>query len=287
MRSRGGLFWQSLFLTLLLLLPMVGGVWFFSVQRQQQQRLQQVAAGKSGVTVEPGSQNTLRLLVAIQGETPAFLLVRLDAPARSITFCGLPEQTLVDAPAGKTTLAACYMAAGPARAAQLLGGTLGLAPDGYFAATAATLAALAGADTAARFDTAAVLSAAQRKTLGYTADPVAELTAANAEDFVLAARAAALSAAQLAELRAAVWAALLRQNPAVLPALPEAMRSYSARTLTDLDAQSLLSLQDTANYLQKQAALTVEYTVLPGTEVLATGEYLPQATAETARALLG
>ena len=36
MRSRGAVFWYSLGLTLLLLLPMIGLTWFFVRQRQQQ-----------------------------------------------------------------------------------------------------------------------------------------------------------------------------------------------------------------------------------------------------------
>lgn len=288
MRSRAGLFWQSLFLTLLVLLPMVGAVSFFSMQREQQQQIKQAAAGKGGVAVEAGAQNTLRLLAAVQGETPAFVLVRLDAPARTITLCGLPEQTVVEAPGGSTSLSACYMTAGPARAAELLGDTLGYKPDGYYAATSATLAALAGEETAARFDTAAVLDKAQRTTMGYAADSVVELTAENAAAFIQGALKADLSAVKLAELRAAVWAAFLRQNPDLLAGLTAAMRKQSSKTLTNLTAQDLYTLEDTLNYLHSQTAATVEYTVLPGDEQPVSREYLLNSESKReAKVLLG
>ena len=51
MRSRIGTFWYSLLLTLLLLLPMMGAVLFFANQRQNQNRVRQVAAGQGGITV--------------------------------------------------------------------------------------------------------------------------------------------------------------------------------------------------------------------------------------------
>ena len=159
MRSRRGLFWRSLLLTCLALVPMCAAVLFFADQRQQQAELElAAAAGRGEVGIDAGAQNTHRLLLAVQTEEPEFLILRIDAPARTITLCAVPGQTLVDAPQGRTTLADCYLAAGPARAAQLLEGTLGVGPDAYFAATPDTYAQMIGADTTARFDTAAALT---------------------------------------------------------------------------------------------------------------------------------
>ena len=81
MRSRGTLFWGSLFLTLLLLLPIIGVVQFLSAQRARQERVRQANAAASSVTVEPGAQLTATVLVVVQQEDPGFVLVRLDAPA--------------------------------------------------------------------------------------------------------------------------------------------------------------------------------------------------------------
>ena len=44
MRSRTGVFWYSLGLTLLLLLPVIGVTAFFLHQRQQQDEMRQAAA---------------------------------------------------------------------------------------------------------------------------------------------------------------------------------------------------------------------------------------------------
>ena len=136
MRSRKGLFWRSLGFTLLALVPMCAAVLFFAGQRDRQAQLElAAAAGRGQVGMDAGAQNTHRLLLAVQTEEPEFLLLRVDAPARTISFCAVPGQTLVDAPEGQTTLADCYLTAGPARAAQLLQDTLGAGPDAYLAAT--------------------------------------------------------------------------------------------------------------------------------------------------------
>lgn len=290
MRSRRGLFWQSLFLTLLLLAPMVGAVAFFSAQRAQQQALRQAAAAQEGVKEPAGSRTTMRILVAVQGEEPAFLLCRVDAPARTITFCGIPGGTVVSAPAGETTLAECYMAAGPARAAQLLADTLGMAPDFYFAGTQSSCAALAGEEVAIRLDTAGLLTSEQRAGLGYgagTQDTVAELSAQQAAEFLNGAQLAGLGDAVTARLRAAVWAAFLRQNPSLLGSVADNMRAVSARTLTDLSAQDLYTLQDALDYLAGQTARTVEYTLMPGTQRRSGAYALDGASLETAQAMLG
>ena len=47
---------------------------------------------------------------------------------------------------------------------------------------------------------------------------------------------------------AAVWAAFLRQDPALLAGLPDGLRSRSARLLTDLLAADLNALGETLAY---------------------------------------
>lgn len=114
------LFFSALALTLLLLLPMVGLVEYFAMQRQMQERVRRANAAGTTVQVDPASRYMGSLLLAVQKEEPEFILLRMDAPAATLTLCGLPGNMQLAAPSGTTTLAAAYLAAGPARAAQLL-----------------------------------------------------------------------------------------------------------------------------------------------------------------------
>lgn len=269
MHKRRGLFFQSLLLTLLIVLPMMGGVVYFAARRGERQAAEAAAAGTT--LAEPaGARSTHRLLLAVQGEEPAFLLLRLDGPAQQALFCALPGEMQLQAPAGTTTLAACYLTAGPARAAKLLGDTLGIAPDAYLAATAAGFADLWGEGPAIRFDTAAVLEEAVRAELGYGQDSLAELDAAAAPEFLQAAARAGLPPPALAQARAAVWAAYFRQGQPNLAALPDAVRAASARLLTDLTAQDLARLEETLTWLSGAAGFTADY-VAAGTEPAAGG----------------
>ena len=124
MRSHRGIFWYSLGLTLLLLLPMVLTVAFFADQYQKQQLLRQASAADSTLRIEPGAQGVYRLLLIVQQEEPAFVLARTDGPKQTVTLCALPGSLLVNAPAGTTTLSECALSAGAGRAAQLLCGTV-------------------------------------------------------------------------------------------------------------------------------------------------------------------
>lgn len=284
MHKRRGLFFQSLFLTLLIVLPMMGGVVYFAARRGERQAAEAAAAGTT--LAEPaGARSTHRLLLAVQGEEPAFLLLRLDGPAQQALFCALPGEMQLQAPAGTTTLAACYLTAGPARAAKLLGDTLGIAPDAYLAATAAGFADLWGDGPAIRFDTAAVLEEAVRAELGYGQDSLAELDAAAAPEFLQAAARAGLPPPALAQARAAVWAAYFRQGQPNLAALPNAVRAASARLLTDLTAQDLARLEETLTWLSGAAGFTADY-VEAGTEPAAGGWQLTADGRDTLLELL-
>ena len=284
MHKRRGLFFQSLFLTLLIVLPMMGGVVYFAARRGERQAAEAAAAGTT--LAEPaGARSTHRLLLAVQGEEPAFLLLRLDGPAQQALFCALPGEMQLQAPAGTTTLAACYLTAGPARAAKLLGDTLGIAPDAYLAATAAGFADLWGDGPAIRFDTAAVLEEAVRAELGYGQDSLAELDAAAAPEFLQAAARAGLPPPALAQARAAVWAAYFRQGQPNLAALPNAVRAASARLLTDLTAQDLARLEETLTWLSGAAGFTADY-VEAGTELAAGGWQLTADGRDTLLELL-
>lgn len=263
MRSRAGFFWHSLWLTLLLLLPLIAVVAFLARQRQAQQELRQAAASQSQLQIEPGAQSVWRMLLVVQQEEPAFVLVRADGPAHSVTFCALPGQLLVNAPAGTTTLAACTLSAGAGRAAQLLTTTLAtgetaLPPLYYLAATPSCWVDCVGSGTAVRFDTSSLLQPAARLALGYGSEAVQSVSATDTVEFIAALQ-SQLTGSAAGNARAAVWAAFVRQNPDLLTAVPEAWRRYSARTLTDLTAQDLLRAGETAAFLQSQPALTVDY----------------------------
>ena len=263
MRSRAGFFWHSLWLTLLLLLPLIAVVAFLARQRQAQQELRQAAASQSQLQIEPGAQSVWRMLLVVQQEEPAFVLVRADGPAHSVTFCALPGQLLVNAPAGTTTLAACTLSAGAGRAAQLLTATLAtgetaLPPLYYLAATPSCWVDCVGSGTAVRFDTSSLLQPAARLALGYGSEAVQSVSATDTVEFIAALQ-SQLTGSAAANARAAVWAAFARQNPDLLTAVPEAWRRYSARTLTDLTAQDLLRAEETAAFLQSQPTLTVDY----------------------------
>ena len=159
MRSNRGIFWYSLGLTLLLLLPMVLTVAFFTDQYQKQQLLRQASAADSTLHIEPGAQGVYTLLLVVQQEEPAFVLARADGPQQTVTLCALPGSLRVSAPSGTTTLAECALSAGAGRAAQLLVGTVATGETAapalhYIAATPATWADCAGRTASARIDTA-------------------------------------------------------------------------------------------------------------------------------------
>ena len=264
MRSNRGIFWYSLGLTLLLLLPMVLTVAFFTDQYQKQQLLRQASAADSGLPIAPGAQGVYTLLLVVQQEEPAFVLARADGPQQSVTLCALPGSLLVDAPAGTTTLAECALSAGAGRAAQLLAGTVATGETAapalhYIAATPATWADCVGRTASVRFDTASLLNAATRERLGYGRDPVAACTAPQASELIAALQTALPGAGEGCTARAAVWAAFLRQDPALLAGLPDGLRSRSARLLTDLLAADLSSLGETLTYLSARPTLTVDY----------------------------
>ena len=130
----------------------------------------------------------------------------------------------------------------------------------YIAATPATWADCAGRTASARIDTASLLDAAARTRLGYGEDPIAVCTAAQASELIAQLQAALPGAGEGCMARAAVWAAFLRQDPALLAGLPDGLRSRSARLLTDLLAADLNALGETLTYLSARTALTIDYT---------------------------
>lgn len=286
MHKRRGLFFQSLVLTLLLVIPMMGTVVFFASQRTEQQMLRQAAADQSRVSEPAGARNSYRLLLAVQAESPAFLLLRLDGPQQAVIFCALPGELVLQAPSGTTTLGECYLTAGPARAAELLKDTLGIAPDAYLAATANTFASIWGEDADIRFDTASVLSAEERKELDCAEETVLELTPAQGTAFLgQAAKLPGQQPANMAKVRGALWAAFFRQNPQHLAGLAEGVRGAGGQTLTDLRAQDLYDLEETLTWLSTATGYHVDY-LTPELSRTAGGWQLTEESLQTVQILL-
>lgn len=286
MHKRRGLFFQSLVLTLLLVIPMMGTVVFFASQRTEQQMLRQAAADQSRVSEPEGARNSHRLLLAVQAESPAFLLLRLDGPQQAVIFCALPGELVLQAPSGTTTLGECYLTAGPARAAELLKDTLGIAPDAYLAATANTFASIWGEDADIRFDTASVLSAEERKELDCAEETVLELTPAQGTAFLgQAAKLPGQQPANMAKVRGALWAAFFRQNPQHLAGLAEGVRGAGGQTLTDLRAQDLYDLEETLTWLSTATGYHVDY-LTPELSRTAGGWQLTEESLQTVQILL-
>lgn len=179
MRSNRGIFWYSLGLTLLLLLPMVLTVAFFTDQYQKQQLLRQASAADSTLHIEPGAQGVYTLLLVVQQEEPAFVLARADGPQQTVTLLrtagyAARQRTLGHNNAGGVC-AVCPGPGGPhsCSSARWLRGrppprcctiSRPRPPPGRTGA---------GRTASARIDTASLLDAAARTRLGYGEDPIA------------------------------------------------------------------------------------------------------------------
>lgn len=259
-RSGPRAFWLSFFITLGVVLPLMGSFALYAVwQKEDAAPVQQP---QSGVPVRtPWPEHAGSILVTVAGEVPAFVLLRLDAVQGRVAVEALPGQSVLLGPSGPVLLADSYAAAGPARAAALLGETLGITVDKYLALTPeALIRALEGAGSV-RLNLTGLLTEEEQTGLSL-AGPVQEYTPETAADF-LAGMDARLPPDRAAALRAALWEAYLRQNLEQLPAaLPDGLRAVSSRLLTDLDATDLYRLGQTLNFLANRQAGTA--TALPG-----------------------
>lgn len=272
-------FWTALWVTLLVLLPLVAGTLVLA-QRQALQRVR-ASESQSGVPVRlPREENHLTLLACVAGEDPAFVLLYLNADQNCIHLLALPSQLAVPFSDGEATLAQCYQAAGPARCLQGLGQVLSLPEDAhYLAATPETLAELCGGYGSLRVGFSGALTPSQLEQTGQSG--VSDWTVSSAHAF-LAGLEDALPPGTVAAARAAVWDAFFRQNLDALPAaLPQALRDASGSLLTDLTAGDLLTLEDTLELLANGGA-AVESGVLPGQYRPGTGFYALDEEAQAA-----
>ena len=263
MRSKRGIFWYSLGLTLLLLLPMILTVAFFADQYQKQQLLRRASAADSTLRIEPARRD-VPLLLVIQQEEPAFLLVRADGPQQTLTLCALPGSLRVNAPAGTTTLADCTLAAGP-------GGRHSCSavpwPQGRALRPRCIISLqplrhgrpAPGPMPWSGSTPAALLTPAARQALGYGREPVAECTAAQAGTLIEKMQGMLTGASAQADARAAVWAALPGRTRRFWLRSPQGCAARAPAFLTDLLAADVSALEDTLTYLSTRPAPAVDY----------------------------
>lgn len=272
-------FWTALWVSLLVLLPLVAGTAVLA-QRQAAGRVR-ASESQSGVPVQlPREENHLTLLACVAGDDPAFVLLYLNADQNCIHLLAVPGQLAVPFSDGKASLADCYAAAGPARCLQGLRAVLDLPEDAhYLAATPETLAGLCDGYGSLRVGFSGALS--PEELARFEQAGVGDWDGVSAHAF-LEELAASLPPASTAAARAAVWDAFFRQNLDALPAsLPDALRSASDSLLTGLTAADLLTLEDTLELLANgQAAVTSG--VLPGRWDRAGGLYTLDKEADAA-----
>lgn len=276
MRSKAGSFFLGFFATSLVLLPLVGLFLHFSAKQEE---ARQTAENQVNIRVEPGAQNIMTLLLAAAGEKPDLLLLRLDCPANVISLAVVPRQSVLLTPDGTATLAQCYAAAGPARAAALLGETLDCKVPLYLAAAPAVYDTLLG-KVPFRVNLSGYLSAEDCDTLRLDS-PVCTLSAVQAAEL---ANREELRADLGAALSMALWESAIRQNLERTPEILAELRKQSGRLLTNLTALDMARLETTLNHLRTRQP-RIEYQVLPGR--FAGGKYeFNNDTMTAAKALL-
>lgn len=261
MRKSGGrAFWLSFFLTLAILLPLLGGLIFYSGWHGS--RAQQAEKSQSGVPLGgAGSESDVTVLVTVAAEQPGFVLLRLDAVNAVLHLCPVPAESVLLAPGGTVLLADSYSSAGPARAAALLAATLNIRIDKYLAVTPDTLGKIWGQLEPPRVNLTGLLDQEGLAGLGLEADPVLSLPPGEASAFL---GGLGLPPARTARLRAAVWDAALRQQlDDLADTLPAGLRKNSGSLLTDLTAADFYTLENTFRWLAKKQA-EVQAEPVPG-----------------------
>ena len=264
MRSDGTkAFWKAFALTLAVLAP----VMLLTAIATQKER-QPVASSKSDVPVaSPSTENRMTVLAVVADDPPAFVLVCMDAPQNRLEMAVIPAESVVKNGQETLTLAESYAAAGPARAAELLSGTLGISIERYLAATPAVWAeALADAGTA-RVGLSGAMTPDELAQAGMSGE-VREWTPSAAHAFLHrldgGGDTASLSPVTAASARAALWQGWARQKLEKLPTtLPTGLRSQSTALLTNLSGTDLLTMEQTLEFLANGGAKPNSQ-VLPG-----------------------
>lgn len=256
-------FWLSFFLTLAILVPLLGGFVLYGLWQQGTAAPAQIA--QSGVPVgSPTQENDHTLFVAVAAEQPGFVLLRLDGVNNVIRVCPVPAASVVSAPSGPTLLRDSYQSAGPGRAAELLSQTLNIQIDRYLAIAPASLGTAWNGMEPPRVNLTGLLESQELAALGLSEDPVVSLAPESASEFLAKLAAEGVPPARLERVRGAVWDAALRQQlPSLSTTLIEGLRKASSTLLSDLTVTDLYDIQDTLNWLARQQA-QVEVEVIPG-----------------------
>lgn len=256
-------FWLSFFLTLAILVPLLGGFVLYGLWQQGTAAPAQIA--QSGVPVgSPTQENDHTLFVAVAAEQPGFVLLRLDGVNNVIRVCPVPAASVVSAPSGPTLLWDSYQSAGPGRAAELLSQTLNIQIDRYLAIAPASLGTAWNGMEPPRVNLTGLLEPQELAALGLSEDPVVSLAPESASEFLAKLAAEGVPPARLERVRGAVWDAALRQQlPSLSTTLIEGLRKASSTLLSDLTVTDLYDIQDTLNWLARQQA-QVEMEVIPG-----------------------
>ncbi len=256
-------FWLAFALTLLVMTPGLAAAWAAGALRQEP-----AAQSKSGIPIRlPDESHQITVLAVVAGEKPAFTLVRLDAVNQQFTISAIPAQSVVRAGTASQTLAECYAAAGPARAARLLAQTLDIPIDRYLAATPETWQAILEEAGPVRVGLNGALNEQQRKAAGLAGD-AESWTVTGAHNFLASLEQMPtdkMLPQSIAAARAALWQGWARQKLDVLPRLvPAGLKKYSGRLLTDLTATESMVLEKTLEFLaDSQPQPTGQ--VMPGT----------------------
>ena len=242
-------YWLSFFLTLAILIPLLGGFVLYGLWQQDTAPAQ---IAQSGVPVgSPTQENDHTLFVAVAAEEPGFVLLRLDGVNNIIRVCPVPAASVVSAPGGPTLLRDSYQSAGPGRAAELLSQTLNIQIDRYLAIAPASLTIAWNGMEPPRVNLTGLLEPQELAALGLSEDPVVSLAPEDAPEFL----------AKLAD--EGVPPALRQQLPSLATTLIEGLRKASSTLLSDLTLTDLYDLQDTLDWLARRQA-QVEMEVIPG-----------------------
>lgn len=263
MQSGPKAFWLSFFLTLAILVPLLGGFVLYGLWQQSTAAPAQIT--QSGVPVAgPSQENDHTLFVAVAAEEPGFLLLRLDGMNNVIRICPVPAVSVVSAPGGPTLLRDSYTSAGPGRAAELLSQTLNIQIDRYLAITPASLGTAWNGMEPPRVNLTGLLESQELAALGLSEDSVVSLAPESASEFLAKLKGEGVPPARLERIRGAVWDAALRQQlPGLSTTLIEGLRKASSTLLSNLTLTDLYDLQDTLEFLARQQA-QVEAQMVPG-----------------------
>lgn len=263
-------FWLAFFLTLAVVVPLLGSFALWAVWQQADQALR-AAQSTSGLRIQvPTGENTFNLLAAVAGEDPAFVLVRLDAAGGTMEVRTVPADSVVRTTSGSyTTLRDCYADAGPGRAAQALADTLGIEVRYYLAATRAGWGTIADGLGQVRVNLEGVADPSSLARAGLEEDPVTQLAPAKLDELL---QRLGCASPETDRVRAAVWTAAARQKAQQLPTvLPDGIRAAGG-LLTNLTALDIQTLAETLEFWVNGQG-QVDGGVLPGAWNARDGRY--------------